>query len=226
ASAGAGPAVPRAERIEAATVLWAAGVRASGLCRSIGLEVDRQGRARVGQDCSVPGRAEVFVIGDAAVFMPAGQEHPLPGTSPVALQQARFVAQQIACSVHDRPRGAFHYVDKGMMATIGRSRAVAQIGRVQLTGFIAWLAWLALHIFYLIGFRNRIMVMLDWTYAYFAYRRGSRLITGHRLLAGTPEHTAAPSRPVLPAAPPPSAPGPEALKAGSGPRQLERSSGP
>jgi len=224
AESGAGPAVEGVQRIEAATVLWAAGVRASGLCRSIGLEVDRQGRARVEQDCSVPGRPEVFVIGDAAVFVPEGQEHPLPGVSPVAMQQARFVAKQISSSVDGRPRAAFHYVDKGIMATIGRSRAVAQIGRVQLTGFIAWLAWLALHIVYLIGFRNRIVVMLDWTYAYFAYRRGSRLITGHRLHAGTPEHDAAQSSPVLSAAPLPARQGSEALKQGSRPRAPEASS--
>ena len=205
-------AVEGAERIDAATVLWAAGVRASSLCRRIGLEVDRQGRARVEQDCSVPGRPEVFVIGDAAVFVPAGQEHPLPGVSPVALQQARFVGKQIANSVHDRPRTRFHYLDKGMMATIGRSRAVAQVGRLQLTGFIAWLAWLALHIFYLIGFRNRLMVMLDWTYAYFAYRRGSRLITGRRLLAGTPQRASVEPALALPAAALPSAPSPDAPK--------------
>jgi len=222
AAQGSGVAVEGVERIEAATVLWAAGVRASGLCRRLGLEVDRQGRARVEQDCSVPGRPEVFVIGDAAVFVPEGQEHPLPGVSPVAMQQARFVARQISSSVDGRPRGAFQYVDKGIMATIGRSRAVAQIGRVQLTGFIAWLAWLALHIVYLIGFRNRIVVMLDWTYAYFAYRRGSRLITGHRLHAGTPEHDAAPAHAVLPAAPLPVAAAPEALKRSSSPRPLER----
>ena len=221
-SGNAGPAVEGAQRIEAATVLWAAGVRASGLCRRIGLDVDRQGRARVEQDCSVPGRPEVFVIGDAAVFVPEGQDHPLPGVSPVAMQQARFVAKQIRSSVHGRPRAAFHYVDKGIMATIGRSRAVAQIGRIQLTGFIAWLAWLALHIVYLIGFRNRIVVMLDWAYAYFAYRRGSRLITGHRLHAGTPEHDAAQANPVLPAASVPVAPAPETLKKSSGSRPLER----
>lgn len=167
------------ERIQASTVVWAAGVRASGLCEQLGLEVDRQGRALVEQDCSLPGRPEVFVIGDAARFVPSGQEQPLPGVSPVAMQQARFVARQIARSLEGLPRERFRYHDKGTMATIGRSRAVAQLQNVKLTGFIAWLAWLALHIFYLIGFRNRIVVMLDWAWAYFAYRRGSRLITGH-----------------------------------------------
>jgi NADH dehydrogenase len=175
-----------AERIDSFTVLWAAGVRGSPLCRELGLALDRQGRAQVTADCSVPNRPEVFVIGDAAAFVPEGQERALPGVSPVAMQQARFVARQIERSIEGLPRERFKYVDKGSMATIGRSRAVAEIGRVKLRGFIAWLAWLALHIFYLIGFRNRIVVLLDWAWAYFAYRRGSRLVTGHRLQAGTP----------------------------------------
>jgi NADH:ubiquinone reductase (H+-translocating) len=181
-----GSAGGASERIEASTVLWAAGVRASSLCAQLGLEVDRQGRAKVEQDCSLPGRPEVFVIGDAARFVPEGEEQPLPGVSPVALQQARFVARQIARSMDARERERFRYFDKGTMATIGRSRAVAQVGRLHLTGFIAWLAWLALHIVYLIGFRNRIVVMLDWAWAYFAYRRGSRLITGGRREPGMP----------------------------------------
>jgi NADH:quinone reductase (non-electrogenic) len=179
------------ERLEASTVLWAAGVRASGLCQRLGLEVDRQGRARVEQDCSVKGHPELFVIGDAANFIPEGKEQPLPGVSPVAMQQARFVARQIARSLQGQPRERFQYRDKGSMATIGRSRAVAVLGRLQLTGFLAWLAWLALHIFYLIGFRNRIVVMLDWAWAYFGYRRGSRLVTGRRLQPGTPALPAA-----------------------------------
>ena len=173
-------------RIEASTVLWAAGVRGSPLCQSLGFELDRQGRARVEPDCSINGRPEVFVIGDAAAFVPQGEVRALPGVSPVAMQQARFVARQIERSIEGRPREVFRYVDKGSMATIGRSRAVAELGRVKLSGFLAWLAWLALHIYYLIGFRNRIVVLLDWAWAYFAYRRGSRLITGHRLDAGTP----------------------------------------
>jgi len=174
------------ERIESSTVLWAAGVRGSPLLERMGLELDRQGRARVERDCSLPGHPEVFVIGDAAAFVPEGGGRPLPGVSPVAMQQARFVARQIERSTAGKPREGFEYVDKGSMATIGRSRAVAEIGSVKLAGFVAWLAWLALHIYYLIGFRNRIVVLLDWAWAYFAYRRGSRLITGHRLDAGTP----------------------------------------
>jgi NADH dehydrogenase len=101
------------------------------------------------------------------------------------MQQGRFVARQIARSLEGAPRQRFKYRDKGSMATIGRSRAVAQVGKLQMTGFLAWLAWLTVHIFYLIDFRNRVVVLLDWTYAYFKYRRGSRLITGHRLQAGS-----------------------------------------
>jgi NADH:ubiquinone reductase (H+-translocating) len=188
------------ERIGASTVLWAAGVRGSGLCQKVGLPVDRAGRVLVEQDCSLKDQRDVFVIGDAASFIPEGTSQPLPGVSPVAMQQGRFVARQIARSLAGAARQRFKYVDKGSMATIGRSRAVAQIGKLRLSGFLAWLAWLVVHIFYLIDFRNRIVVLLDWTWAYFAYRRGSRLITGHRLYAGTPalEHpltgaTAAPA---------------------------------
>ncbi len=174
------------ERIAASTVLWAAGVRASGLCQQLGLEVDRQGRARVEQDCSLKAHPEVFVVGDAASFVPADGAQPLPGVSPVAMQQGRFVARQIGRSIAGATRQRFQYWDKGIMATIGRSRAVAQVGKLQLTGLLAWLAWLTVHIFYLIDFRNRLVVLLDWAWAYFAYRRGSRLITGRRLEAGTP----------------------------------------
>jgi NADH dehydrogenase len=179
------------ERIEASTVLWAAGVRGSSLCQKLGLSVDRGGRAVVEQDCSVKDHPEVFVIGDAASFIPEGGSTPLPGVSPVAMQQGRFVARQIARSASGAPRQRFKYRDKGSMATIGRSRAVAQVGKLQMTGFLAWLAWLTVHIFYLIDFRNRLVVLVDWAYAYFVYRRGSRLITGHRLNAGSGTATVA-----------------------------------
>ena len=173
------------ERIAASTVLWAAGVRGSDLAQKIGLTVDRQGRVPVEQDCSIKERPEVFVIGDAASFVPEGAQQALPGVSPVAMQQGRFVARQIVRSLEGAPRQRFRYRDKGSMATIGRSRAVAQVGKLQLSGFLAWMAWLTVHIFYLIDFRNRVVVLLDWAWAYFAYRRGSRLITGHRLQAGS-----------------------------------------
>jgi NADH:ubiquinone reductase (H+-translocating) len=180
------------ERIEASTVLWAAGVRASGLCQRVGIATDRLGRALIERDCSIPGHGEVFVIGDAACFIPEGQRTSLPGVSPVAMQQARFVARQIERSIAGQPRETFRYVDKGSMATIGRSKAIAVVGKLQLTGFMAWLAWLVLHIFYLIGFRNRLVVLVDWAWAYFGYRRGSRLITGHRLQPGSPSPHALP----------------------------------
>ena len=174
-------------RIEASTVLWAAGVRASPLCERLGLPVDRSGRVLVEPDCSVPGHTEVFVIGDAASLTPAGAAQPLPGVSPVAMQQGRFVARVIADSIEKRTRRSFRYVDKGSMATIGRRRAVAEVGKLKLSGFIAWLAWLTVHIVYLIDFRSKVVVLFDWAWSYFTYQRGSRLITGHRLDAGAPE---------------------------------------
>jgi NADH dehydrogenase len=173
-------------RIDASTVLWAAGVRASDLGGRLGLEVDRQGRVPVRGDCSLPGRNDVFCIGDAALYVPDGSQAPLPGISPVAIQQGRFVARQIARSIEGKPREVFRYRDKGTMATIGRSRAIAQIGRLRLSGFLAWAAWLLVHIFYLIDFRNRSVVLFNWAWSYITYQRGSRLITGHRLDAGTP----------------------------------------
>jgi NADH:ubiquinone reductase (H+-translocating) len=177
------------ERIDASTVLWAAGVRASPLGAMLGVPVDRQGRTSVEQDCSLPGHPEVFCIGDSAAFTAPGEAQVLPGVSPVAMQQGRFVAKKIAAAVDGHPSSAtFKYLDKGIMATIGRSRAVARIGGIRLSGFIAWIAWLLLHIVYLIDFRSRVLVLIDWAWSYFTYQRGSRLITGHRLDAGTPEN--------------------------------------
>ena len=174
-------------RIDASTVLWAAGVRASSLLKSLGVPLDRQGRVAVASDCSLPSHPEVFCIGDAAAFAAPGGDATLPGVSPVAMQQGRFVARCISRAVSGDIRPAvFRYVDKGIMATIGRSRAVARIGRVRLSGFIAWLAWLLLHIVYLIDFRSRLLVLINWAWGYFTYQRGSRLITGHRLEPGAP----------------------------------------
>jgi NADH dehydrogenase len=167
------------ERIRARTIIWAAGVRASPLGAMLGAELDRAGRVMVNEDCSIPGHPEVFAIGDIANFLENGKT--LPGVSPVAMQQARFVAEMITRSIDNQPRRTFKYFDKGSMATIGRSRAVAEIGRIRLQGFIAWLAWLAVHIWYLIGFRNRFVVMFDWFWSYVMYKRGARLITGHAL---------------------------------------------
>jgi NADH dehydrogenase len=171
------------EPIRAETIIWAAGVRASDLTASLGVELDRVGRVIVQEDCSIPKHPEAFAIGDIACFMENGK--PLPGVSPVAMQQARFVAQTIERSLDNQPRRSFAYFDKGSMATIGRSRAVAEMGRIRLHGFIAWLAWLAVHIWYLIGFRNRFVVMFDWIWSYVMYRRGARLITGHVLAPDT-----------------------------------------
>lgn len=174
------------ERLDASTVLWAAGVKAASLGATLGVPTDKMGRIPVGEDCSVPGYPNVFCIGDAASFIPPGETQPLPGVSPVAMQQGRFVARQVIRTIEERARERFVYRDKGIMATIGRSRAVARIGRVKLSGFIAWAAWLLLHIVYLIDFRSRVLVLFDWAWSYVTYQRGSRLITGHRLEAGTP----------------------------------------
>ncbi len=167
------------ERLQATTVLWTAGVKAKSLTGTLGVELDRAGRVKVNADCSIPGHPEAFVIGDAARFVPEGSDHPIPGVSPVAMQQGRFVARLIrARSGGPSASEKFEYVDKGSMATIGRSRAVAEMGKLRLHGLIAWLAWLFVHIWYLIGFRNRFIVLFTWAWNYFTYKRGARLITG------------------------------------------------
>jgi NADH dehydrogenase len=166
------------ERIWAGTVLWAAGVAAAPLPKDLPAPVDRIGRALVERDCSLPGHPEIFCIGDAAAFFPASGTSPLPGVSPVAMQQGRFVARQIGRRLDTHASETFVYRDKGSMATIGRSRAVAEIGKVRLSGFIAWLAWLLVHIYYLVDFRNRTFVIINWAWSYLTYRRGARLITG------------------------------------------------
>ncbi|MCC6216118.1 MAG: NAD(P)/FAD-dependent oxidoreductase [Polyangiaceae bacterium] len=167
-------------RVECATVLWTAGVRARALTARLGGVTDRAGRVEVAQDCSLPGHPEVFVIGDAARFAPEGSAQALPGIAPVAIQQGRFVAEAIRRDLRAQPRGRFSYRDKGIMATIGRSRAVAEAGRLRFGGLLAWVAWLVIHLWYLIGFRNRFVVLFSWFWNYVAYRRGARLITGER----------------------------------------------
>jgi NADH dehydrogenase len=166
--------------IEAPVVIWASGVEAVSLASRLDTPRHRD-RLVVREDCSLPDRPEVFAIGDIAYFVPAGEEEALPGLSPVAMQQAKHVARQIVRSEHrtwgqSLPREPFYYRDKGIMATIGRSRAVAQAGSMRLHGYVAWIAWLFIHIFFLIGFRNRVMVMLSWVWQYVTFRRGARLV--------------------------------------------------
>jgi NADH:ubiquinone reductase (H+-translocating) len=169
-------------RIEAANVIWAAGICASPLTRSLGVETDRAGRLKVRPDLSLPGHPEVFAIGDLAlVLQPDGK--PVPGVSPAAMQEAQHVAKLIddelqATPAEPAPRPAFKYRDKGSMATIGRSAAVAEIGRIRFSGFLAWLAWLFVHLIFLVGFRNKLAVLLQWFYSYCTYRRGARIVTG------------------------------------------------
>jgi NADH dehydrogenase len=173
------------ELLEAGTILWGAGVGASPLAETLGVELDRAKRVVIEKDCSIPGYRDAFVIGDMALFRDEAGK-PLPGVSPVAMQQGRFVAHMIARDLEGKKREEFHYYDKGSMATIGRSRAIAEIGWLKLSGFLAWFAWLAVHIFFLIGFKNRVAVLLGWMYSYVVYARGARLITGGRIEAGPP----------------------------------------
>jgi len=152
------------EVLPAEVVLWAAGVSASPLGRELGVPVDRAGRVIVEPDLTVPGHREVFVIGDLASLKDANGK-PLPGVAPVAMQQGKFVAKQIADDLAGKPRESFHYVDKGSLATIGRAAAIAQFGKIHISGFIAWLAWLFIHVLFLIGFRHRIVVMFQWAWS-------------------------------------------------------------
>ena len=173
------------ELIPSSSILWTAGVRANGLAAALGAPLDRGGRVVVGDDCALPGHPRVFAIGDVARFdTPAG---PLPGVSPVAMQQGRYVARMIERDRRGEPREPFRYHDKGSLATIGRSRAVAQIGRLRLSGLPAWLAWLFVHLWYLdAGLHNRLSCRLGhgpcWSYVTFR-RHGARLITGGRSYA-------------------------------------------
>jgi NADH dehydrogenase len=163
------------ERIETATTLWAAGVEASPLGKALGLATDRVGRIRVGPDLALPEHPEVFVLGDQAHALgPSGV--PLPGLAPVAMQQGRFAARTIRDDLRGRARGAFAYRDRGQMATIGRSRAICDTGRLRFGGFAAWLFWLLIHIYFLVGFKNRLFVVIQWAWAYLSYGRGARLI--------------------------------------------------
>jgi NADH dehydrogenase len=165
------------ETIESATVLWAAGVAASPLGAALGAPLDRAGRVRVQSDLTVPGAPNVFVIGDLA-SLDDENGRPLPGVAQVAIQMGQHAVHNILRAIEHQPLRPFHYRDLGNMATIGRASAVADFGRFRMTGWFAWLAWLFVHILNLIGFRNRLLVLVQWAWAYFTYQRAVRLITG------------------------------------------------
>ena len=195
------------ERIRSYNVIWAAGVRAAPLVGTLGAELGPGGRVKVLSDCSVPGHPNAFVIGDAAYLVDSATGQQVPGVSQGALQMGRYVAKVIEAELRkggdsQKLRAAgFHYKDLGSMATVGKSRAVVEIGRLHFGGLMAWFAWMALHITVLIGFRNRVAVFISWIYSYIFFRRGSRLITG---LAPTRiKQPIAPATSILPPPPPP-----------------------
>lgn len=159
------------------TVLWGAGVQGSPLARSLGVPLDRAGRVLVESDLTLPGHKDVFVIGDLAAAKQSDGSF-VPGVAPAAIQEGQHTALNLERAVEGQPLRVFRYNDKGSLATIGRAAGVADFGRIKLSGFIAWFAWLAIHIFFLIGFRNRFLVMTQWAWAYVTYQRGARLITG------------------------------------------------
>jgi NADH:ubiquinone reductase (H+-translocating) len=169
------------EVIDADNVFWAAGVAASKLGAELGVETDRAGRVVVQPDCSISGHPEVFVIGDLA-HMKRPDGSIVPGVAQGAIQMGKHAGRQIVRDLRREPRKAFRYLDKGDLATIGRAAAVARIGGLKLSGFLAWIIWVVVHIAYLIGFRNRVLVLLQWAWAYFTYHRGIRLITGEARL--------------------------------------------
>jgi NADH:ubiquinone reductase (H+-translocating) len=170
-------------RLPATVTLWAAGVAASPLGKKLGAPVDRAGRVLVNPDLSVPGHPEVFVVGDLAALKDESGMW-LPGVAPVAIQEGRATAHNIGGELRGQPRKNFHYWNKGNLATIGRAAAVADFGKIHISGFLAWLSWLFIHIFFLIGFRNRLIVLIQWAWSYLTYERGARLITGDTHLPG------------------------------------------
>ena len=174
------------EKIAASVILWAAGVAASPLGRKLGVPFDRAGRVLVQPDLSIPGHPEVFVVGDLAALRDESGKW-LPGVAPVAMQEGKAAAHNIGSELRGESRKNFHYWDKGNLATIGRAAAVAQFGKIHVSGFLAWLSWLLIHIFFLIGFRNRLVVLIQWAWSYLTYERGARLITGDTHLPGWDE---------------------------------------
>jgi NADH:ubiquinone reductase (H+-translocating) len=163
------------EWIGSRTIIWAAGVAASPLARSLNVPLDRAGRVLVEPDLTVPGAEHVFVIGDLAHLEQEGK--PVPGIAPAAMQEGRHAASNLLRSLGGQDRLPFHYHDKGKLATIGRGAAVAHIGSIRASGYVAWILWLFVHIFFLIGFRNRLVVMIQWAWSYITFDRGARLIT-------------------------------------------------
>jgi NADH dehydrogenase len=165
------------ERVPARTAMWAAGVQASPLARSLGAPLDRAGRVLVTPELALPGHPDVYVAGDLVALEQDGRL--VPGVSPAAMQEGRHAARNILRAVRGEPPLPFRYVDKGSFATIGRGDAVGVLrGGIRLKGTIGWLAWLVIHIYFLVGFRNRVAVVLQWAWAYVTFKRGARLITG------------------------------------------------
>jgi len=194
------------QRISARTVLWAAGVEASPLARSLGTALDKNGRVLVQPDLSIPGHREIFVVGDLAALRNNGQW--LPGLAPAAIQEGRHAARNVRRAVEGKPPLPFRYKDRGMLATVGRSAGVAAIGRFHLAGFVAWILWLFVHILWLIGFRNRLVVLFEWTWAYLTYQRSARVIVdrwdrpaGNQAITALGHPTEPPAPPGLPGSP-------------------------
>lgn len=168
------------EVIGSDNIVWAAGVSANPIAQTLGVDLDRGGRIKVNRDCTTPEFDTIYAIGDISRFENEDGT-VLPGVSPVAMQQARYVGRHLKDRLQNRTTKPFKYFDKGMMATVGRSRAVAQTAGLKLSGLTAWLAWLFVHLFYLVGFKNRVFVLLQWIWSYVVFRRGARLITGRRV---------------------------------------------
>ncbi|HEY4368510.1 MAG TPA: NAD(P)/FAD-dependent oxidoreductase [Steroidobacteraceae bacterium] len=166
------------EQIAASTVLWAAGVRAADVGKTLGVPVDEVGRVVVGADLTIAGHPEVFVAGDLARSTDEASGKPLPGVALVAMQEGIYAAEQIRNDLKGRPRVPFHYRNLGQLATIGRSRAIVEIFGLRLSGWVAWWVWLLVHIYRLSGFRNRIIVLIQWAWSYMTFTRGARLIVG------------------------------------------------
>lgn len=182
-------------RLPAATVVWAAGIRGTSFAKNLGVDLDRGGRVVVGTDCSIPGHPEVFAIGDMAAMRDV-HGVDVPGLCPAAIQQGNYVAATIRADLSGKPRKPFEYLDKGTMATVGRRRAIAKVKSLELSGMLAWLAWMAIHVFFLIGFRNRFVVMFNWGWQYFTWKRGARLITHTNRAEQTLLLAAAPDGPI------------------------------